>query len=150
MMTQPAPFPCDPQLWHRFLAACDARDETPGSVLRNLIRLEVQRAERRAEPAVRADPNLVARLRLDVAASLLHAGTWQALQTALSDRGLTYIASGGGLSLIDLETGEVLCKGSEVGPGYGELVRRFGCGFPGHPRPAIAAQALGARSQASC
>ena len=47
-MTHHAPFPCDPQLWLRFLAACQSRDETPGAVLRDLVRLEVQRVERRA------------------------------------------------------------------------------------------------------
>ena len=46
-MTQQAPFPCDPQLWQRFLTACHSRDETPGAVLRDLVRLEVQRMERR-------------------------------------------------------------------------------------------------------
>jgi hypothetical protein len=29
-----------------------------------------------------------------------------------------------------------------VGPAYLALVRRFGTGFPGHPRPGLAAQAL--------
>jgi ATP-dependent DNA helicase RecQ len=64
------------------------------------------------------------------------------MQAALRARGLHYIPAGGGLNLIDPETGEVLCKGSQVGPGYQDLVRRFGAGFPGHPRPGLAAMML--------
>ena len=40
-------FHCDDVLWRRFVALCRERDETPGAVLRDLIRLEVQRCERR-------------------------------------------------------------------------------------------------------
>lgn len=50
--------------------------------------------------------------------------------------------SGGGLNLVDAETGAPLAKSSQVGPAYMALVRRFGTGFPGHPQPGIAAQAL--------
>ena len=145
MMHQPAPFPCDPQLWQRFVSACQSRDETPGAVLRNLVRLEVQRTERQRPAADPIDAQLLARLRLLVAESLVDAQSWPQVQAALGKRGLVYVAAGGGLNLADRETAEVLCKGSEAGPGYMDLVRRFGAGFPGHPRPAIAAQALGQR-----
>ena len=40
-------FHCDDVLWRRFEMLCRARDETPGAVLRDLVRLEVQRCERR-------------------------------------------------------------------------------------------------------
>jgi hypothetical protein len=56
-------------------------------------------------------------------------------------RFVSLVAAGGGLNLIDPETGEVLCKGSQVGPGYQDLVRRFGAGFPGHGRRGLAALA---------
>jgi ATP-dependent DNA helicase RecQ len=68
------------------------------------------------------------------------------MQAALRARGLQYVPAGGGLNLIDPETGEVLYKGSQVGPGYQDLVRRFGTGFPGHPRPSLAAVALTRRA----
>lgn len=142
-MTHQAPFPCDPQLWQRFLSACHSRDETPGAVLRDLVRLEVQRVERRAARSDAViDEQLLGRLRLLVAEALYASSTWGQMQAALRARGLQYIPAGGGLNLIDPETGEVLCKGSQVGPGYQDLVRRFGAGFPGHPRPAIAALAM--------
>jgi len=138
-MTHHAPFPCDPQLWQRFLVACHSRDESPGTVLRDLVRLEVQRVERRDR---RRDDQLLGRLRLLVAEALYASRSWAQMQAALRARGLQYGPAGGGLHLIDPETGEVLCKGSQVGPSYQDLVRRFGKGFPGHPRPSLAAVAL--------
>lgn len=142
-MMQPAPFPCDPQLWQRFVESCHSRDETPGAVLRDLVRLEVQRNARRAARSDEViDEQLLGRLRLLVAEALVTAQDWGQMQAALRQRGLAYVAAGGGLNLIDPETGEVLCKGSQVGPGYLDLVRRFGTGLPGHPRPGLAALAL--------
>ncbi len=143
MMTHNAPFPCDPQLWQRFLLACHSRDETPGSVLRDLVRLEVRRVERRTARSDEViDEQLLVRLRLLVAESLVHARSWEQMQAALHLRGLAYVAAGGGLNLIDPETGEVLCKASQVGPSYSDLVRRFGTGLLSHARPGLAALAL--------
>lgn len=142
-MTQLAPFPCDPQLWQRFLAACHSRGESPAAVLRDLVRLEVQRVERRAARSDAViDEQLLGRLRLLVAEALYASHSWGQMQAALRARGLQYVPAGGGLNLIDPETGEVLCKGSQVGPGHQDLVRRFGTGFPGHPRPGLAEVAL--------
>ena len=61
---------------------------------------------------------------------------------ALRQRGLRFVPAGGGLVLTDLATGKPLAKSSQVGPAYLDLVRRFGAGFPGHPRPGLAVQAL--------
>ncbi len=142
-MTHHAPFPCDPQLWQRFLVACHSRDESPGTVLRDLVRLEVQRLERRDRRRDDViDEQLLGRLRLLVAEARYASRSWAQMQAALRARGLQYGPAGGGLHLIDPETGEVLCKGSQVGPSYQDLVRRFGKGFPGHPRPSLAAVAL--------
>lgn len=142
-MTPLAPFPCDPQLWQRFLAACHSRGERPGAVLRDLVRLEVQQVERRAARSDAViDEQLLGRLRLLVAEALYASNSWGQMQAALRVRGVQYVPAGGGLNLMDPETGEVLCKGSQVGPGYQDLVRRFGTGFPGHPRPGLAAVAL--------
>jgi hypothetical protein len=60
----------------------------------------------------------------------------------LAERGLKFAPSGGGLNLVDATTDKALAKSSQVGPAYMALVRRFGTGFPGHPQPGIAAQAL--------
>lgn len=149
-MMHHAPFPCDPQLWQRFLETCQRRDETPGAVLRDLIRLEVQRNARKATRSDEViDELLLGRLRFLVAEALVSAQNWQQMQAALRLRGLAYVAAGGGLNVIDPETGEILCKGSQVGPGYLDLVRRFGTGFPGHPRPGLAYAALGGQPSPS-
>jgi ATP-dependent DNA helicase RecQ len=136
-------FHCDDILWARFVALCRDRDETPGAVLRDLVRLEVQRCERRkARSAEGIDERLLVRLRLLVAEALVVSESWGQLHAELGKRGLTFVPSGGGLNLVDTETGEPLAKSSQVGPAYMALVRRFGTGFPGHPQPGIAAQAL--------
>lgn len=136
-------FLCDDVLWARFLALCRARDETPGAVLRDLVRLEVKHHDsRKARRDEAIDERLLVRLRLLVAEALVEAQDWPGLATALHRRGLRYEPAGGGLNLVDAATGEPLAKSSQVGPAYLALVRRFGAGFPGHPRPGLAAQAL--------
>jgi hypothetical protein len=136
-------FHCDDALWARFVALCHARDETPGAILRDLVRLEVQRCERRkAKSAEGIDERLLVRLRLLVAEVLAQVESWGTLQALLRDRGLRFTPAGGGLVLIDLATGATLAKASQVGPPYLALVRRFGTGFPGHPNPGLAARTL--------
>ena len=136
-------FHCDDVLWRRFTALCRDRDETPGAVLRDLVRLEVKRAEsRKARSAEGIDERLLVRLRLLVAEALVEAESWGQLQAALGQRGLRYAPAGGGLNLTDAASGKTLAKASDVGPAYLALARRFGAGFPGHPNTAIAAQAL--------
>lgn len=136
-------FLCDDVLWARFLALCRARDETPGAVLRDLVRLEVKHHDsRKARRDEVIDERLLVRLRLLVAEAFAVSENWGQMQSALRDRGLRYEPAGGGLNLVDAATGEPLAKSSQVGPAYLALVRRFGAGFPGHPRPGLAAQAL--------
>ena len=136
-------FQCDDVMWLRFAALCRARDETPGAVLRDLVRLEVKRHEsRKARSDEVIDERLLVRLRLLVAEALAEAQGWSTLQAALVVRGLRFVPSGGGLLLTDARTGKPLAKSSEVGPAYLALARRFQAGFPGHPRPGLAAQAL--------
>ena len=57
-------FHCDDLLWHRFTQLCRDRDETPGAVLRDLVRLEVKRADsRKARRNEVPDERLLVRLR---------------------------------------------------------------------------------------
>jgi hypothetical protein len=136
-------FHCDDVLWQRFERLCRERDETPGAVLRDLVRLEVKRHDsRKARSDEVIDERLLVRLRLLVAEALARSESWGQLQQALGEHGLKFIPSGGGLLLIDAATGEAFAKSSQVGPAYLDLVRRFGAGFPGHPRPGLAVQAL--------
>jgi hypothetical protein len=132
-------FHCDDVLWHRFVAFCRERDETPGAVLRNLVRLDVKRHDsRKARRNEVPDERLLIRLRLLVAEALAVSESWGQLQRAL----LKFAPSGGGLVLTDLADGGTLAKSSQVGPAYLDLVRRFGAGFPGHPLPGLAIRAL--------
>jgi hypothetical protein len=136
-------FHCDDILWARFVALCRARDETPGAVLRDLVRLEVKRHDsRKARRNEVPDERLLVRLRLLVAEALAVSESWGQLQRALGEHGLKVTPAGGGLVLTDLATGETLAKSSQVGPAYLDLVRRFGTGFPGHPLPGLAIRAL--------
>jgi hypothetical protein len=134
---------CFDVLWRRFELLCKARDETPGAVLRDLVRLEVKRADsRKARSADGIDGRLLVRLRLLVAEALAGSESWGRLQRALAEHGLKFVPSGGGLVRADLSNGEILATSSQVGPPYMALVRQFGTGFPGHAQPGIAAQAL--------
>ncbi|TAG28659.1 MAG: hypothetical protein EAZ40_03345 [Rhodobacterales bacterium] len=136
-------FHCDDALWQRFVTLCREWDETPGAVLRDLVRLEVQRnARRQARSDEVIDERLLVRLRLLVAAALVEADSWGQLQAALVRRGLRYAPAGGGLNLVDAATGTTLAKASQVGPAYLALARRFRAGFPGRPNAGISAQAL--------
>jgi hypothetical protein len=63
-------FHCDDVLWRRFERLCHDRDETPGAVLRDLVRLEVKRHDsRKARSDEVIDERLLVRLRLLVAGS---------------------------------------------------------------------------------
>lgn len=136
-------FQCDDVMWARFVALCRARDETPGAVLRDLVRLEVKRVDsRKARRNEVPDERLLVRLRLLVAEALAASESWGQLQRALGERGLKFTPSGGGLILTDLATGATLAKSSQVGPAYLDLVRRFRSGFPCHPLPGLAIRAL--------
>jgi hypothetical protein len=147
MASVQVPFVCDAVLWKRFADLCQSRDETPGAVLRDLVRGEVKRAEsRKPRSDDVADEALLGRLRLLVAEALVDSRDWAGFVLSLKQRGLAVEPAGGGLTVHDHRTGRRLCKASEVGPAYLDLVRRFGAGLPGHPRPGLAASAVRARS----
>jgi len=136
-------FQCDDVLWRRFEMLCRERDETPGAMLRDLVRLEVKRhASRKARRNEVPDERLLVRLRLLVAEALAVSESWGQLQRALGERGLAFAPAGGGLVLTERASGLTLAKSSQVGPAYLDLVRRFGSGFPGHPLPGLAVRAL--------
>jgi len=110
-------------------AACDlarARDQTVGQVVRDALAAELRRACRKQRGASRLAP-----VRARIARDLADAANWSDLILRLRARGYELRSSGGGLALFSGANGERICKASDLGPGYGALMRRFGGPFPG-------------------
>lgn len=78
-----------------------------------------------------------ARLREFVAQVLTRSRTWLDVQHLLTQRDIRYVPRGGGLVIAATADNRIICKASDVGPAYRDLVRRFGH-FPGHPHVHIA------------
>ncbi len=130
----------------RLERCCAELDQTLGSFAREAIEERLVRfrhgrgsvGKRRAS----ADERLLAGLRPLVAKAIAASRTWSELQTALRAEGLGYAPRGGGLALVSEPDGGVLCKASEVGPGYAALIRRFRAPFPGHGHAWLARRVL--------
>jgi len=118
-----------------------AGDVTVGQIIRDAIAQDLSRRGSAKTPN-RADERLVASLRSLLATDLADAETWQDLQSRLIARGYRLAEAGGGLVLLRHPCGERLCKGSELGYGYSQLVRRFRSPFPGHPHVRLAERVL--------
>jgi len=70
------------------------------------------------------------------------AQTWDDLQSRLTARGYRLREAGGGLALVTHPGGRRLCKASELGFSYSDLMRRFGRPFPGHAYHKLATRVL--------
>jgi len=125
---------------------CVARDETPGAMMRLLMKQELKRWHgRRAKRDEVPDEPLLAHLRLRVAAALKISKSWSDYIAHLQADQLLLKPAGGGLALHALGSGNRLSKASDVGPGYCDLIRKFGAGFPGHPHTHLERRILGNR-----
>ena len=113
----------------RKIAADD--DVSVGQIIREAIDRDLRRRAAAKTP-VRADERLVAPLRALLAADFAHATSWDDLARRLHGKGYTLAESGGGLILLDQTTGQRICKGSELGYGYAQLLRKFEAPFPNH------------------
>ncbi|MCI4660608.1 MAG: hypothetical protein MRY63_02135 [Neomegalonema sp.] len=128
------------------LAECAQAEGLP---LEQFLDLALDKALRSSERSRKAknraggDEPLLSRLRVIVAQAIDGARDWQHLQDRLAAEGLRFAPAGAGLELRSLSPDRRLFKASEVGPSYSALIRRFGCGFPGHPHPWLVPQALG-------
>ena len=112
-------------------AAAEAEDASVGHIIRDAITRDLRRREAAKTP-VRADERLVAPLRALLAHDFAFAHDWGDLLARLLAKGYRLAESGGGLILLDHATGNRLCKGSELGYGYSQLLRKFDAPFPGH------------------
>ena len=81
---------------------------------------------------VRADARLVAPLRALPAYDFASAENRADLCTRLRAKGFGLAESGGGPILTEHPTGKRLCKGSGLGYGYAQLLRKFDARFPNH------------------
>ena len=111
--------------------AAENDDVSVGQIIRDAIIRDLQRREKAKTP-VRADERLVAPLRALLADDFAYARDWNDLFGRLRAKGFRLGESGGGLILLDHATGERICKGSELGHGYAQLLRKFNAPFPGH------------------
>ncbi|MCK4711552.1 MAG: hypothetical protein KAT26_01600 [Marinosulfonomonas sp.] len=106
-------------------------DVSIGQIVRDAINRDLRRREKAKTP-VRADERLVAPLRALLADDFAYSNSWADLQQRLATKGYTLREAGGGLCLHEANGGHRICKGSELGYGYGQLARKFQRPFPGH------------------
>ena len=116
-------------------------DVSPGQIIRAALGRDLLRREKAKTPN-RADERLVAPLRALLAEDFFHAVDWRDLQARLTRKGYRLAEAGGGLILQRHPTGERLCKGSELGHGCSQLLRKFRAPFPGHSLGGLLAKAL--------
>lgn len=91
----------------------------------------------------RTEERLLAPVRARVAADIGQATGWDDLQSRMRAKGYIFRERGGGLALHRLSDGERLCKGSEIGAAYADLMRRFRAPFPGHSHRHLVSRILG-------
>ena len=106
-------------------------DVSVGHIVRMALEKDLQRRATAKTP-VRADERLVAPLRALLAYDFADATTWVDLGKRLAAKGYALAEAGGGLILIETRTGQRVCKGSELGYGYAQLLRKFDAPFPNH------------------
>lgn len=124
-----------------------ARDETLGQVIRDALSAEIRRASRNARAPNRADEQLLAPLRVLLAADFAESRNWPELNGRLAQKGYALREAGGGLALHSHPGGARMCKASELGHAYATLIRRFRAPFPGHSHRHLAARYLGPEAE---
>jgi hypothetical protein len=129
------PIRLDPAVWDALHRIAAEEDVTIGQIIREAITRDLRRRAEAKTP-VRADERLVAPLRALLADDFAFAAGWGDLQSRLARKGYRLAEAGGGLVLQAVDSGERLCKASELGYSYSALLRRFDCVFPGHAHTA--------------
>lgn len=109
-----------------------ARDVTIGHMVRVLLKREVDR-QLSAKRTEGTDERLLAALQALLARDMAEATDWDDLAARLRRHGYQLRPSGGGVVLYKASCGTRVCKGSELGFGYGTLTKRFGTAMPDHP-----------------
>lgn len=131
-------------------ALADAEGCDLASIMTRALKAEIARTRARARTPVRAEERLLAPLRALLARDLAAATGWEDLQTRLAVHGYRLREAGGGLLLATSPGGKRICKASELGFAYSDLMRRFGRPFPGHSQHKLAARILDPMRAARC
>ncbi|QUJ76442.1 hypothetical protein KDD17_16410 [Sulfitobacter albidus] len=107
-----------------------AQDVTIGHLVRVLLKREVDRQLN--TPKVPPDPRLIAALQALLATDMAAARDWEDLAVRLRPHGYALRLAAGELIVRKLSCGTRVCKASDLGMEYGDLVRRFGGPMPEH------------------
>jgi hypothetical protein len=125
--------------------------ECPSLQLRSVMAAfgdpEVLESRRLAsEREAQASEPLLAQVRDTVQRALQTSRGWADLQRTLRMSDLEYVECGRGLAVRRKSDATIICKASEVGPGYFLLIKRFQSPFPGHRHQWLADRVLGRTS----
>jgi hypothetical protein len=82
-------------------------------------------------------------IRLVVRQALNGSSSWDEFAAYLARHHLEYFERGGGLAVRSKASRNLICKASEVGPGYSALIKKFRTPFPGHSASWLAERVLG-------
>ena len=126
-----------PATWQALTQIATQENVPVDTVIAEAIRRDLFRRTR-AKKAVRTDERLVAPLRALLASDFAQAETWEDLHLRLRAKGYTLVEAGAGLALCDAQSGQRVCKASDLGNSYGRLMQRFGCTMPGHSHTYLA------------
>ncbi len=117
------------------------RGVTVSQLLRDLVTREINMTHR-ARPTETAQKQMVQSLKDRLLPDFTQAKSWSDLTARLKIRGYCLIAAGGGLALHSRDNGRRVCKASELGFAYRQLIKQMGEAFPGHPHAWVAQRVL--------
>ncbi|MEO0771649.1 MAG: hypothetical protein AAFZ04_00570 [Pseudomonadota bacterium] len=117
------------------------RGVTVSQLLRDLVTREIKMTHR-ARPAETAQDHMVQALRDRLLPEFTQAKSWSNLTARLKSKGYCLVVAGGGLALHSRDSGRRVCKASDLGFAYRELIKQMGEAFPGHPHAWLAQRVL--------
>ncbi|MEM6587571.1 MAG: hypothetical protein AAF641_03920 [Pseudomonadota bacterium] len=117
------------------------RGVTVSQLLRDLVTHEIDMTHR-ARPAETAQEQMLHVLRDRLLPDFTQAKSWSDLTARLKSKGYCLVVAGGGLALHSRDSGRRICKASDLGFAYRQLIKQMGEAFPGHPHAWLAQRVL--------